>query len=366
MIMKRISVLTLSFFGLMACSSGGSYIAPETKKLMEAVYASGFVVAENEYQVFSQVDGYVAEKLVQDGDAVNQGDALFVIEADQQNARYRIAREAYEQSLQNYREDSPVLTELKAALMAARTKMQFDSVNFVRYSNLYRQNATSRAEYDRMELLYKNSRNDYVLAESRYKRILDQVALDYKNAENQYKIARDESARYTIRSLVNGRVFKTFKEKGELIRRTELAAIAGSTDAFYLQLTVDELDVQRVKVGQSVIAKIDAFPDRIFHAEVSRIYPLVDTRQQSIRVDARLMDELPAGFSGLALEANIIIRESEQALVIPRAALLPGDSVIIKGDRGEEKIKVQTGITTWSEVEVTGGLTASTWIRLNQ
>jgi HlyD family secretion protein len=363
--MYRILQLIFILFVLSACSTGATYVQPERKPLLEAVYASGFVVSEDEYQVFAQVDGYVSEKVVNDGDEVEQGDPLYIIEADQQNARYRMAREAYEQALLNYREDSPILTELRASVSSARSKMQFDSTTFVRYANLYRQQATTVAEYDRMKLMYENSRNDYLLAQSRYKRAYDQVVLEFKNAENQYKIVRDESARYIIRSQVKGMVFKTFKEKGELIRRTELAAIVGSMESFYLQLTVDELDIQRIKKGQRALVKIDAYPGRVFNAEVMRVFPLVDTRQQSIRVDARLLDELPAGFSGLALEANIIIRESEKALVIPKSAVLPGDSIIVTGEQGEQKIRITRGITTLNEVEVVAGITADAMVKIN-
>lgn len=354
--MYRLQALVLIALLLSGCRSKDEFARPQVKPLVEAVYASGIIVSENEYQAFAQVDGYVEDKRVQDGDTVKKGDALYIIQADQQAARYRIARENYELALQNFRDDSPVLTELKTASASAKTKMKFDSVNYIRYSNLLKSNATSRAEYDRMKLSYENSRNEYRLAESRYKRTYDQLHLDLRNAENQYRIARDESERYTIRSQIDGRVFKTFKEKGELIRRNEAVAILGSSTSFYLQLNVDELDIQRIRIGQPVVVSIDAYPDKIFKATVSKIYPLVDARQQSFRVDATLFEKLPGNFSGLALEANIIIRENPHALVIPKSALLAGDSVIIRSESEIQKIKIIKGITTLDEVEVLEGI----------
>ena len=362
----RLSIVLCVILSLLfnACSRNGEFVRPVEKSLMEAVYASGIVVSENEYQAFSQVDGYIAEKLVNDGDTVKKGDALFVIEADQQNARYRIAKENYELAQQNFNADSPILNELKAAAASAKSKMQFDSVNFVRYTNLLAQNATSRAEYDRIRLAYENSRNDFQLADSRLRKTYSQLSTELKNAESQYKIARDESSRYIIRSQVDGVVFKTFKENGELIRRTEVIAVVGSMDSFYLQLNVDELDIHRIKPGQPVLVKIDAYPQQVFNAEIIRIIPLVDSRQQSLRVDAKLKDRLPGGFSGLALEANIVIREVEQALVIPKSALLAGDSVMIKTESGQKKIKIKKGISTLDEVEVVEGLAASSEVRI--
>lgn len=350
---------------LTGCDKKEEFTKPQVKPLVEAVYASGIIVSENEYQAFAQVDGYVADKQVQAGDPVKKGDALYIIQADQQTARYRIARENYELALKNFSENSPVLAELKAALTTARTKMLFDSTNFVRYSNLLNNNATSRAEYDRMKLLYENSKSDFLSAESRYKRTYDQLQLDLRNAENQFRIARDESDRYTIRSQVDGLVFKTLKEKGELIKRNDVVAVLGSANSFYLQLNVDELDIQRIRVGQPVVVKVDAYPDRIFKAVVSKIYPLVDARQQAFRVDATLNEKLPGNFSGLALEANIIIRENPNALVIPKSALLPGDSVIIRSESGTQKVKIIRGITTLDEVEVLTGIDSEALVKNN-
>lgn len=343
-----------------SCGSNDAITTPTVKPLMEAVYASGYVVAKDEYQVYAQAEGYLVEKLVDDGDTVKKGDPMFVIDAGQQTARYQVAWENYAMASKNHEHDSPVLQELKVATEVARTKKQFDSLNFVRYTNLWKSNATSRAEFDRMKLLYENSQNEYRLQSSRYSKINNQLFLELKNAENQLRIAKDESARYTLRSKIDGMIFKVMKKEGEMIRRGEVIGVVGSKNNFYLELTVDELDVRRVQLGQEVLVKIEAYPDQIFHATVSQLYPMIDKRQQSVQVDAVLKEPLPGWFSGLALEANIVIRQKEDAIVIPKAALLPGDSVLIKTDDGERKIKVTKGIETLDEVEVTNGIDSQT------
>src|SRR5690242_15050284 len=106
---------------LAACNGNNGFVTPQSKPLIEAVYASGFVVAQNEYQVFSQVDGYLATKLVEDGDMVKKGDPLFIIESGQQSARFRIAKENYDLAARNNRGDSPVLQELKAMVESSYT-----------------------------------------------------------------------------------------------------------------------------------------------------------------------------------------------------------------------------------------------------
>jgi HlyD family secretion protein len=334
---------------------------PSVKPLMEAVYASGLVVSEQEYQVFSQADGTLTEIVVQEGEEVKKGQPLLIVESVQQNARYSIALQSYEQARQNR---APVIAELEATLQSARSKRQYDSMNFVRYGNLLKSNATSKVEYDKAEVQYTNSRNEYAAVLSRLLKTKNDLDLTIQNAANQLKIAKEESGNYILRSDIDGMVFKIMKEKGELVRRSEVIAVVGKPDNFYLKLSVDELDVQRVKEGQEVVVKIDAYPEKLFTGKVNKVYPLVDTRLQSLRVDVTLLEKLPGLFSGLAVEANIIIRKKENALVIPKQIVLPGDSVLIRTAEGKKKVKITRGIETLEEVEIIDGLDAtSTLIR---
>lgn len=357
--MKKSTIAILAsatLSSLLSCNGDGGATKPQMKPLIEAVYASGFVVSKDEYQIFSQVDGHLSRKLVDEGTPVRKGDPLFVIESGQQNARYDIAKQTFDLSARNYRDDSPVLRELAAAKQTAYSKMQYDSANFARYSNLLKKNATSQSEFDRMKLLYENSQNEYVLQKSRYERTKNQLHLELQNAKNQLAIAGDESGRYTVRSEIDGIVYMTAKEEGELVRRTELLGIVGKENSYRVELSIDELDIQRVKAGQKVLIKIDAYADKIFRATITRVYPMVDRRQQAVKAEAQFDEPLPGGFSGLALEANIIIRQKDKAVVIPKSKLLPGDSVLIQTEDGEKKIKVITGIETLDEVEIIEGL----------
>ncbi|MFO0506348.1 MAG: efflux RND transporter periplasmic adaptor subunit, partial [Chryseotalea sp.] len=156
------------------------------------------------------------------------------------------------------------------------------------------------------------------------------------------------------------------KEKGEWVRRGESVAIIGQANSFFLTLQIDEIDINKVKVGQNILVKADAFPDKIFKARLAKIYPLVDVRQQALQVDAELIDALPQSFSGLAVEANIIIRENAKALTVPTQAILPGDSVWVEEKGKPLKKKVLTGIRTFDEVEIVNGVDSQTVVLIKK
>jgi HlyD family secretion protein len=353
--MKPFSLILIVIF-LAGCGDNGRLVHPEVKPLMEAVYASGYVVARDQYNVFAQVDGYVVEKVVEDGANVKLGDPIYIIESGQQSSRFELAQKSYSVARRNVQEGSPVLNEALAAKRLSESKMKHDSVNFSRYENLMKRNATTKAEFDRMRLAYESSRNEFVFQQSHYQRIKDQLYLEFENAKSQLAIAGNESGKYVVRSEVNGKVFRTLKEKSELVRRGESIAILGDSSDYYLQLAIDELDIQRIKTGQQVLVTIDAFPDKIFRAEVEKIYPFVNQQQQSVRADAKLLDDLPGFYAGLAIEANVIIRKNDRALVIPKRAMVTKDTLRIKTEEGIVGVKVKTGIQTLEEIEIVEGI----------
>jgi len=357
--MSRLFILLIAalFF---ACQNGEQIVKPEQKPLIEAVYASGHVVAENEYEVFAQAEGYVIEKLADDGDEIETGAPLYILESGQQSSRFDLAKKNYAIAQENYREGSAALREVEALVEAARTRMLFDSVNHVRYNNLLDRQATSRGEYDRMRLAYESSRAEYELQRSRYRQVKNKLFLELESARSQLTIAGNESGKYIIRSEVSGKIFSTLKETGERIRRGEAVAVVGNRDGFYLQLMVDELDIRKVTPGQEILVTIDALPHEVFTARVQKVYPMVDRRTQSVRVDAALQDTIPLLVSGLAVEANIVISKKEKALVVPRSALIGRDTLRIMKDGEVHAIRVKPGILTLEEVEIIEGIDSAT------
>ena len=351
--------LVISTFLLAACTDREETLPVQKQEIIEAVYASGYLVPDEEYQLFSQTEGVVAQKLVEEGAEVKAGDPLYVLGSTQQDARYAEIQERYRLARINLSENSPILQELRARVQAAGTKLAHDSVNYHRYQNLIEAGATSPAEYDRMRLAFENSQSEYAAQQSQLQRTLNQLQLELSNARSLLTVAADESGRYIVRSDREGKVYFTAKKLGELVKRNELLATLGKSDLFHLELQIDELDIRKVAPGQEVLTELDAFPGQVFRARVSKIYPQVSAKEQSVKVEATFVDELPRGFSGLSAEGNIIIAQKKEALVIPKEALVGEDSVWVVQKGEEQKVHIQKGIETLDKVEVLAGLTDS-------
>ena len=105
-----------------------------------------------------------------------------------------------------------------------------------------------------------------------------------------------------------------------------------------------------------MLITMDAYPGKTFSATLHRIYPLLNKVEQSFRVDAIFNDELPANVYGLNIEANIVVREKVQALVIPKQAVMKGDSVLLKNGSGVIAVKIRKGVEDKDWVQVIEGI----------
>ncbi|TAF63177.1 MAG: efflux RND transporter periplasmic adaptor subunit [Cytophagales bacterium] len=329
----------------------------QSQPMTEAVYASGNLLPKNEYKVFAMADGILAEKMVNEGDEVKLNQLLFIINNSQQNIRTQTAQDSYYLAQQNYGLNSPALRELEVGIRNAQNQLSNDSTQFVRIQNLWNSNATSKVEYDRAKLAYDNARNNHALQKARYEKAKNDLWLNLQNAQNQVRLNSEQGGDFMVRSLIDGRVFEIYKEQGEAVRRSEAIALIGSGKEVYIQLEVDELDINKIKIGQEVLVKIDVYKNQIFKAKVSKIYQMLNKQNQSFRIDAEFTTEHPTLYAGLTVEANIIIQQKNNALVIPKSFLMPGDSVWLLEGEQKKKVKIQKGIENFEWIEILSGLT---------
>jgi len=347
--------LYLIFPVLLSCGNGET-ISPVVKPLTEAVYTSGYIQSRGEFKLTSQSEGILKKQLVEEGDYVEAGQALFEIASTAQETRLANAQNLYELANKNIGVNSPLLAEAKNTVELAWEQYQADSINYVRYTNLWNEKATSQSKYDAAVTAFNSSKLSWIQSKNNFENRQDQLKIERDQAYQQLLSAREESGFYTVKADQPGIFFQSGKEPGELVRKGDLLAVLGLEGGFIANLKVDEQDISRLRPEQKVMLKIDAYPDSMYEAKLEKIYTKVDPRDQMLRVDAAVQDMLPGKYTGLALEANIVTRTKESALVIQRNLLLEGDSVLVEKDGEEQKVKVETGLRTLSEVEVLSGI----------
>jgi len=361
--MKLKIIYSVTFIGLILLSSCGkkySETKPEYKNITETVFASGVLVPENEYNLTAQSDGYIISLNFEEGDTVKTNDLLAVIDNKSNEISMQSAHLLLGIANANVSPDAPALKQIELNLLAAEQKMKQDSIQAERYKNLYQTNSVSKLEYETVLLAFETSKANYLALLQNYKLQKQQAEQLLITQKSQTDINKVLQGNNELRAIIGGRVYKKYKELGDYISRGGIIAKIGSPNDIYAELSIDETSISKVKVNQQVIIQLNSDKTKNYKGVVSEIYPSFDIETQSFTCKVKFTDSLDFLISGTQIQANIIIEQKTNVLVIPRNYLDYGNMVLVKGD---EKIKVKTGFISNQWVEILSGIDENTVIK---
>jgi RND family efflux transporter MFP subunit len=285
-------------------------VRPTRGPAVEAVYATGVVEPENWAKITPLVPGRLAEILVREGDAVQQGQPLARL--DDREARARVA-------------------ELEAKAAYWREQLE-------RSKALVARGVRSRDAYEKD------------------KSELDQVT-------SAIAAARQRRTDLTVVSPMDGVVLRRDFEPGEVVGLNDALFWIGASRPLRITADVDEEDIPRVSVGQRVLIKADAFPNRVLEAQVGRVTPKGDPVNKTFRVRMALPDDTPL-LVGMTAEVNIVTNERPDALLVPAGAVVDGSVFVVEGGKAQAR-PVQLGIRGRTAFEVVDGLSEGEQVVLN-
>jgi multidrug resistance efflux pump len=338
---------------LFACSEQQQSIAIKRAQIVESVYASARVEPLNAYKVNASIGGYLEQLLIQEGTLVKSGQLLAVLSNQPVLLAQRNAALGLESAQDQLDGKNNLLEELQLSLGSARAKMRLDSLNAKRMKALYNQQACSASEFEAASLQFQTSRNNVLSLQNQLARRIKELRNQVAQTRNNLSASASRSADFEIRSNQNGKIYQLTKERGELVSMQEPIAIIGDAKVFVLKLLVDEVDISKIELGQKVSVHLEAFPNQVFHAKVTKIAPKMDERSQTFEIEAQFLKQPGQLYMGLSGEANIVIEEKKNALLVPIAYLLPGNYV----QTTNGKVHVRTGLSNWEYVEILDGLT---------
>ncbi|MDI9258401.1 MULTISPECIES: efflux RND transporter periplasmic adaptor subunit [Flavobacterium] len=341
---------------IISCSkSDNGEIKPVKGDITESVYASGVVKSENQYTVYATVSGVLQKIEVTAGQTVSMGQPLFQIESDKAALSTENARLAYQLSNENSRYIQDKIAEMEAKVQAAKDKLALDQSVYNRNKNIKQYNIISEVEYERVELAYKNSKSNYEAALKQLSQLKLQLQNEQRRSNINLKLNEESQSDFTVKSAIGGELFDVLVKEGTLVNPQTPLAIIGEKNAYLLELDVDENDMVRVKLGQKLIVTMDSYQGKAFEATVDKIYPIMDVRSRTFKIEAHFVTLPEKLYPNLTAEANIVIRTKKEALTIPRNYLIDNQYVLVNGD---EKRKVKIGLSDYQHVEILDGLTA--------
>ena len=142
----------------------------------------------------------------------------------------------------NSASDSPIIGKLTERLKAAKPKAQTDSVNLNRYLNLSATGAISQSDVDHVKTQAEaskrdvNALSDQIIAQKR------SLELEAANARNRLNQAKNYQSDGLLKSLLAGKIYEVYKQKGDYIHQNEAIALIGDNASPIARLSIDEGD----------------------------------------------------------------------------------------------------------------------------
>lgn len=205
-----------------------------------------------------------------------------------------------------------------------------------------------------------------------YKETLEKAEETLESAKSKLESTRDTYDNYTITAPISGRVITKTVKAGDKIAKsssgsTTLAVIYDMSN-YTFEMSVDELDVKSVEVGQNVIVTADALAEKTFSGTVTNVSLQSSTSNgvTNYPVTVTLNDGMDELLPGMNVDGVIILDEAKDVLSVPADALMRGNEVYVKDETVKEAqgnipagfraVEVTTGLISDDYVEITGGL----------
>lgn len=177
---------------------------------------------------------------------------------------------------------------------------------------------------------------------------LDSAKLSLENAELSLQNVKDQMDNYNITSPIAGTVVEKTSKAGDKISNnsssTSMAVIADMSQ-LVLDIDVDELDILKLKVGQTATITADALEGESFTGTVSNISTMGTSSSSegvttyTVRI---VIPEYGDLLPGMNVDAEIQVESAEDVLTVPVDAIVRGNYVLVKSDTASSSAAPQS------------------------
>ena len=203
-------------------------------------------------------------------------------------------------------------------------------------------------------------------------KMLQQAQETLRTSEISMESTEDQLDNYTITAPISGTIVDKEYQAGEKVDSGKTMCIIYDLSYLEMTLNIDELDISKVQVGQTVTITADAVEGRTYEGVITKVSVAGTTTGSvtSYPVTVRI-DETDGLLPGMNVDAEIVLEEAENTLSIPNGAVARGNLVLITADspsavnaveqeapEGYVYVAVETGVSDDDYIEITSGLQA--------
>ena len=264
--------------------------------------------AEEEALVVAKTGGIVIEILAEEGQYVEEGQALVKLD------------------------DERLTLELSRA-EAALSKLRQD---YERNEDLYQKSLISAVEYER-------------------------VKSDYETQKAARDLAQLEVTYTTVRAPFSGIVSERLIKKGNMVATHAPTFRLTDFDPLLAVMHVPERELNKLRKGQHAELRLDALYGEVFTGVIKRISPIVDPTTGTFKVTIEVRDRSRQLKPGMFGRIRIVYDTHADVLLVPKEAILAEDdesAVYVVRDSLAYRQVVETGYSNDAHMEIISGIEA--------
>lgn len=354
------------------CTAGGSTLSQVPSMalakgdVVSSLSLTGPVSGTDSADVVSNLHSEVLEIRVKEGDTVEKGQVLAVIDRTDAQKEVDVAQNAYDLAVSEYNES---LRDTKIGYEKAKQDYSTASMNYERNKTLFEAGAISSAEFEAVG----NALSDARRAVEGYRMENGQAVPD-ESYELKVKAAQfelDQKKRdledTEVKSPISGTVVRVNSKVGQFADKPEDEKpmfIIENLAQLEMELQISEYSVGDVSVGLPVDITADILNGKTVTGTITSISPTGEEKTGSASTERVVpatvsIDKADSGLiAGITARASIVTERAEDVFKVPSSAVRTGEdgsrqiAVLKEGTGIVHFVSVDTGVESDLETEI--------------
>jgi RND family efflux transporter MFP subunit len=281
------------------------------------------------------------ELKVDDGDAIKEGQTLFLIDQDNLKNRVAMAEQALKVVEETYRS-----TQLDIGI--AETQLEKAQKDFDRNRMLHEGHAVSDNAFETYEVALDKAKKTFEKAEAALRN--DAAKVDLVKLE--LEIAKKDLSDATEKAPYDGVVAVKFRENGEFVNKGTSVIRINDPKKLRASCLISAVYFEAIRPGETPVTV--NFQDKRIEAKADWCSPVIDTLSRTFTMRSYLPEGTPL-MDGMLVDVDITLAERD-GMGLPRDAVIlkkGGRSAVFAVQDGKaQEIEVETGITSDGFIEI--------------
>lgn len=245
---------------------------------------------------------------------------------------------------------STAVSEQRSELAAAQKRLRLAQLTYEREKTLWQDKISAEQDY----LQARQALQEAEIASQNARQKLAAIGAE--------GVGNGELNRFEIRAPFDGMVLEKHISLGEALKEDAPIFTVSDLSTVWAEIAIPARDLNRVRVGEKVLVKADAF-DSSAAGTVSYVGSLLGAATRTATARVTLVNPQGTWRPGLFVNVEVVTAEAEVAVAVPVGALHrinERDVIFVRTADGFKEQVVKTGRTDGKLTEIVDGLNAGT------